>query len=263
MTRLPASEQQPANTDPSPIGTPEFAYGAVLAHLAKIGAKSVLDCPAGEGALAKQLCDAGYAVTCSDIAPDRFKLGNVPCDYADLNEHLPYADAQFDAITCLNGLHRIWARGRAISELARVLKPKGQLVLTFGNKNNLSHRLTFLLTGSIVPHTIGPPTVCPPDASNPAAFHRYDMTIAHVLSALRSVDLQVVSLRSISISFKSVLLAPLALLSLVFAPFAPREYQEQCFLDAASNPSVLFGRYLIVCAVKPDGDVPNPVEVRD
>ena len=44
-------------------------------------------------------------------------------------EQLPFADASFDLVTCVNSLHHIARPARALDEMARVLGPGGRLVL--------------------------------------------------------------------------------------------------------------------------------------
>lgn len=109
----------------------------------------LLDVPCGEGALSVRMRDAGFDVTCADIDPQLFKAEGFEVRAANLNERLPFGDGQFDYVTCINGLHRVYAVDRALSEIARVLKPDGLLCLSFPNYSNLKRRLRFLLTGSV------------------------------------------------------------------------------------------------------------------
>lgn len=240
------------DSTPRPIGSPDAAYRVVLDVLQGLSAHTVLDCPAGEGAFAMRLLRAGYEVCCCDILPCQFKLDEILCDYCDLNSSVPFGDDQFDVVTCLNGLHRVWARGRAMKEMARVLRPGGKLILTFVNNTNLLHRFTFMATGSSTYNTLGPPHVCLPEAENPAMCHRYPMTVGEVASAIESVGLKLSCLRWIRISRASLLLAPLAPIAWLLRPLAPRNYKKFCQLSVASNAAVLFGDYLLVIATKPD-----------
>lgn len=51
-------------------------------------------------------------------------------------EHLPFADASFDVVTCSETLEQVRNPGRAIREMARVLKPGGQLLLSAPSRLN-------------------------------------------------------------------------------------------------------------------------------
>lgn len=245
------------DSTPRPIGSPDAAYRVVLDVLQGLSAHTILDCPAGEGAFATRLLRAGYEVCCCDILPCQFKLDEISCEYCDLNSSVPFGDEQFDVVTSLNGLHRIWARGRAMREMARVLRPGGSLILTFVNNTNLLHRLAFMVTGCSTPNTLGPPHVCFPEAEDPAACHRYPMTVGEVASAIDSVGLKLSVLRHIRISTASLLLAPLAPIAWLLRPLAPRNYKRYCRLDLASRADVLFGDYLLVVANKSMIDGPS------
>lgn len=238
-----------SNATPQPIGSPLVAYDATLAVIEKVGAKKVLDCPAGKGAFAKRLLEAGYDLACADIFPEEFEL-DMQCSFADLNDSLPYGDEVFDAVTCQNGLHRIWARGRALREFSRVTRTGGHVVFTNVNNNNLWRRLVFLLSGSVIHDINGPPHNFYPDSEAPAAHYRYPMSIAQVVSAMTSVGLEVESVTALKWSVKSLLLAPLCVLPLLFRLFAPREYRKYGFLKQANSLTALFGDYLLVCGKK-------------
>lgn len=230
---------------PEPIGSPLAAYDASIVVIRKLGAKKILDCPAGRGAFASRLLEAGYDVACADIFPEEFEL-QIPCSFADLNESLPYGDEEFDLVTCQNGLHRIWARGRALRELTRVIRSGGHIVFTFANYNNLWRRLVFLLSGSVVHDVNGPPHNFYPDAKTPAAHYRYPMSVAQVVSAMDSVGLEIREVIAFRWSLKSILLAPLCLLPFLFNLVAPADYRRYAFLKQANSLPALFGDFLIV-----------------
>ncbi|CAN1209707.1 class I SAM-dependent methyltransferase [Tumidithrix helvetica PCC 7403] len=52
-------------------------------------------------------------------------------------EQLPFADASFDYVVCLGALLYFQNPDKAFSEISRVLKPNGRLILRTVNKNNL------------------------------------------------------------------------------------------------------------------------------
>lgn len=234
---------------PEPIGSPLAAYDATRAIIGKLGVKKILDCPAGRGAFASQLVEAGYDVACADIYPDEFKL-NMPCAFADLNDSLPYADNEFELVTCQNGLHRIWARGRALREFARVTRPGGHVIFTFVNNNNLWRRLIFLLSGSVIHDINGPPHNFYPDAKVPAGQYRYPMSVAQVVSAMTSVGMEIEEVIAFKWSLKSFLLAPLCLLPFLFCIVGPQNYRKYGFLKQANSLPALFGDYLLICGKK-------------
>jgi cyclopropane fatty-acyl-phospholipid synthase-like methyltransferase len=49
---------------------------------------------------------------------------------ADANRPLPFSDASFDAITCIDAINHFSDRPRVMAEWARLLKPRGRLLFT-------------------------------------------------------------------------------------------------------------------------------------
>jgi SAM-dependent methyltransferase len=237
--------------EPKAIGSPPGVYKIVLEFLKESGAKRVLDCPAGEGLFAKILLDNKFDVACSDIYPGQFKLKEITCEFADLNDKLPYEDNTFDAVSCLNGLQRVWARGRAARELSRVVKPGGYVIISFPNNSDIRRRMLFMMTGSVTWNVIGPPNTCLPEAENPGACFRYPMTLANVLSAISSVGLKCESIRSTHYTKGAILLSPLILGPKLFSILSPKKYKDLYEMKQTSTLNALLGAFLVVIAKKP------------
>jgi SAM-dependent methyltransferase len=102
----------------------------------------VLDVGAGSGFSSEMLARFGYDVVAMDpdhaalghnLARSRFDRDRVQGSRAVVEavaERLPFADASFDGIVCMNVLHHIPDLGRTLDELARVLRPGCRLVLS-------------------------------------------------------------------------------------------------------------------------------------
>jgi SAM-dependent methyltransferase len=136
---------------------------------------SLLEIPAGEGALAWQLHKLGYQVTAGDIDPKFFKVDPISCVYLDLNRKFPLEDGQFDFVSCIEGIEHLEDQFQFVRECHRILKPKGILVLSTPNILNLASRLKFLLTGfySLVPRPINEFSQVPVfDHINPATYYQ-------------------------------------------------------------------------------------------
>lgn len=98
----------------------------------------VLDLACGTGAFERRVAAERPDATLVgiDLAPSmvdraRAKLEGVPnarVEHADAHD-LPFADASFDAVVCANTFHYFTHPETVLAEAARVLRPKGRLVL--------------------------------------------------------------------------------------------------------------------------------------
>jgi SAM-dependent methyltransferase len=107
----------------------------------------LLDVPAGEGALASRLKTLGFEVHCCDLYTEIFRLQGVEIRRGDLSKSLPYADASFDYITCVEGIEHIENPQQAVREFARTLRPRGHLIVSTPNILNIEERLKWLFYG--------------------------------------------------------------------------------------------------------------------
>ena len=119
----------------------------VIKYLSKEKRGSLLDAPAGTGALVIYLKEMGFAVSCCDINPSIFSVQDIEIEKVDLNQLLPYPSSSFDFITCIEGLEHLENPMSAIREFFRILKPGGKLILSVPNYLNIERRLKFLVTG--------------------------------------------------------------------------------------------------------------------
>ena len=135
-----------ANRAPAPIARPEI-HETVARILDPLPRGKLLDVPAGEGALSARLSEAGFHVQACDLYPDIFRVPGIEVRRGDLSGTLPYADAEFQYITCLEGLEHIENPHQAIREFARLLAPGGHLVISVPNILNIEERVKWLLNG--------------------------------------------------------------------------------------------------------------------
>lgn len=108
---------------------------------------ALLDVPAGEGALASRLKALGFEVRCCDLYPEIFRLPGVEIRRGDLNAELPYTDAEFDYVTCVEGIEHIENPQQAVREFARTLRAGGHLIVSTPNILNIEERLKWLFYG--------------------------------------------------------------------------------------------------------------------
>jgi SAM-dependent methyltransferase len=126
----------------------------------------VLDVATGTGNVALPLARLGFAVTGVDIAPNLLEQAReraaaegltIAFDEGDA-EHLPYADASFDAIVTMFGAMFAPRPELVAAEFARVLKPGGLLAMANWNPESFTGKM--FRTGA--KHVPPPPGIEPP-----------------------------------------------------------------------------------------------------
>ncbi len=125
----------------------ESIYDTVLTILKGVPAGRVLDVPAGEGALALRLVNAGFDVRCCDLYPEIFRLKDVEIRRGNLEGRLDYEDGSFDSIVCVEGLEHVDNPQNAIREFARLLRRGGHVIVSVPNILNVEERMKWLLHG--------------------------------------------------------------------------------------------------------------------
>jgi SAM-dependent methyltransferase len=111
----------------------------LVAAVAEIRPSRVLEVGCGWGELAVWIRrETGAEVVAVDLSPRMVELARsrgVDARLGDVEE-LPFADGEFDAAVAAWMLYHVPNRGRAIAELARVLRPGGRLVAA---TNSVTH----------------------------------------------------------------------------------------------------------------------------
>ena len=134
------------NRGPERMSRPGM-HETVLEILKPLPRGLLLDCPAGEGALAERLVAEGFELRCCDLYDELFRLDGVEIKRGDLSGTLPYAAQSFDYITSLDGLEHIDSVPQAFREYKRLLKPGAHLIVSVPNIMNIEERMKWLLFG--------------------------------------------------------------------------------------------------------------------
>lgn len=106
---------------------------SVLKQVAPRQGQSILDLAAGTGASSVIFAKPGVRVVAADFSKGMLEEGrrrhpNLQFVFADATA-LPFADAEFDAVTISFGLRNVVDVAKALGELYRVTKPGGRIVV--------------------------------------------------------------------------------------------------------------------------------------
>lgn len=116
---------------------------AIDSALARADAPQVLDIGSGTGRVVRRLLANGAVVTGMDgaanmVATVRQAHPEVAMSQGLLGDPLPFADASFDAVVSLRVIKYLTDWTVALSEISRVLRPGGIVVLEVANNRSLA-----------------------------------------------------------------------------------------------------------------------------
>ncbi|UCE79707.1 MAG: class I SAM-dependent methyltransferase [Nitrospiraceae bacterium] len=129
----------------------EFSYE--LHEYKDFAGKKVLDVGSGNGYVLSKYAREGAEVygvditrTAVDLCHKRFELLGLRGNFSVTNaEVLPFKDNTFDCVCSMGVLHHTPDTGKAVSEIHRVLKRGGRLIVMFYNRNSVSYKILFPL----------------------------------------------------------------------------------------------------------------------
>jgi SAM-dependent methyltransferase len=210
----------------------------------------ILDVPAGEGVFCEFLRERGWEVHAADIDPGNFKLREVPFTRVNLNEALPFDDATFDAVSCINGLHRLLFPQVALAEFFRILKPGGRLYVNVNNYSSLWKRLRFLLTGTL-DQSIETQD-CIQTIADPQAHVRLPLMYTRLAALLRGTGFRIVDVQPAAVSAHDRAVRPFAHALAGIARVVAGRDDATWHLEDGNHPAVLAGGgYIFIEALRP------------
>lgn len=209
----------------------------------------ILDVPAGQGVLCTFLSEHGWEVHAADIDPGNFKVKDIPFTQANLNRSLPFNDASFDAVACVNGLHRLLFPHVAIREFYRILRPGGRLYINSNNYSSIWKRVRFLISGSV--DYMVDTQECLQTTDDPEANVRSLLMYPRLSIILEQSGFRVVDVRSAAVTWRDRIFFPVAMLTYLFGWCMPLGQRRYLRLSQANRSGVLFGGdYVFIEAVK-------------
>lgn len=123
---------------------PPRAY-PIFVQLLGVGAgQRLLDVACGPGLLLRAAVERGIAAAGVDLSAEAVALANELLPAAEVRqanaERLPFAEASFDAVTCLGSIERFLDREAALREMLRVARPGARFCFLVRNANTFVWR---------------------------------------------------------------------------------------------------------------------------
>ncbi len=120
--------------------------------------KAVLDLGCAGGFMAEALAERGADVTGIDPAADAISAAREHAQASGLSiqydvgvgEDLPYTDASFDAVVCVDVLEHVADLDQVMIEVERVLKPGGLFLYDTINRNPLARLATITMAENVL-----------------------------------------------------------------------------------------------------------------
>lgn len=134
------------NYEDNPKSIKYYVKRYILRHRKKFKDKVVVDLPAGNGITSRIIKDVGGVAVPFDLFPEYFQTEGLTCQRVNIMEGIPLDDAYADYIICQEGIEHFSNQFNAFKEFNRVLKPKGQLIVTTPNYSNLRAKLSYFLS---------------------------------------------------------------------------------------------------------------------
>lgn len=146
--------------------------------------KHVLDLGCAGGFMAEALTARGAKVTGIDPAAQAIEAARAHAAQEGLEitydvgvgEALPYADASFDAVVCVDVLEHVQDLSQVMRETARVLRPGGMFLYDTINRNPLAHLAAVIVAEDIL-------RLLPKGTHDPAMFIKPAELVAEMRAA--------------------------------------------------------------------------------
>jgi len=223
----------------------------MIQALSKEERGSLLDAPAGTGALALRLKKMGYSVYCCDIDPSLFCVPGIEFKRADLNQSLPYPSASFNLITCIEGLEHLENPFNAIREFYRVLKPGGKVLISLPNYLNIERRFRFLVTGlfSKIP---SPKRLGKERFDHLWMHHLMPLTYPILKLVLEHEGFKILSVTKDKEKKRMKWLLPIVWAIRLYCLFWPKKKKEEYHLEDTLSPMIIMGGNSLILIAEKD-----------
>jgi 2-polyprenyl-3-methyl-5-hydroxy-6-metoxy-1,4-benzoquinol methylase len=235
------------------INTSKNTHESVFELVGKDTNLSIVEIPSGSGAFVQRLKDAGYnKITAIDIE-NILEIEHDDFTVGDMTETLPLSEKSSDLVVCIDGIEHISKQFDFVSEVYRILKDKGEFIISTPNISSLKSRWLWFTTGHH--HKCNSPL----DENNPTPLHHISMiSFPEIRYLLHTNGFEIIELTSNRFKAGSLLYAlfvPLVYISTawVYAKTGKKQGTSEInrsILKKMFSMDLLFGETLIVKAVK-------------
>ena len=126
-----------------------FLLESVIKSFSGLAKGKVLDLGCGDGDYAKRLKDLGFDVIAGDIDIARFRYKNeIEFKHCDITKEMPFPDNCFDYVLFMEVIEHLRNPYVVISEINRIIKKNGSLIISTPNILSLKSRFRFLAEGA-------------------------------------------------------------------------------------------------------------------
>lgn len=120
--------------------------------------RDVLDIGCAGGFMAEELVKKGAKLTGIDPAEQAIEAARARADHmgqdirydVGVGEHLPYPDASFDIVVCVDVLEHVQDLDKVLAEVARVLRPGGLFLYDTINRNPIARLVTITMAEDVL-----------------------------------------------------------------------------------------------------------------
>jgi len=136
------------NFEDNPASIKYHVKKYIFSNIDNIKGKTIVDLPAGNGVTTRILQSVGGDPIPIDLFPEYFKVENLDCIKADINEGLPLNSESADMVICQEGIEHFENQYKSFREFNRILKLNGTLLISTPNYSNLRSKMSYFLSES-------------------------------------------------------------------------------------------------------------------
>ncbi len=216
-----------------------------LNNLPDLHGKTVVDVPCGDGRASHLFRQRGAEVIAFDLFPKFMKAPGMTARMADLRLPLPLADETADYVMCQEGIEHLPDQLAVLSELNRILKPGGKLLISSPSISHVRARLANLLIENeswrrMPPSLVDAVWVTDADVDRIYFGHLFLLSVQRLHTLCGIAGFRVVERRRTDVGMSSVvlgiLLYPLLALASVLAYRTYSRKQRKAIPPAVGKP---------------------------